>query len=57
VWGPVPRSNLIGEVFATYWPPNRISIYSVYLTVGFLGLGLIRLPLRVLRAQQRHSQR
>jgi signal peptidase I len=57
VWGPVPRSNLIGEVFATYWPPNRISIYSVYLTVGFLGLGLIRLPLRVLHAHRRHSHR
>jgi signal peptidase I len=25
VWGPVPRRNLIGQVFATYWPPNRIS--------------------------------
>jgi signal peptidase I len=25
VWGPVPRKNLIGEVFATYWPPNRLS--------------------------------
>ncbi len=25
-WGTVPRSNLIGNVFATYWPPNRISI-------------------------------
>jgi signal peptidase I len=25
-WGTVPRENLIGEVFATYWPPNRISI-------------------------------
>jgi signal peptidase I len=24
VWGPVPRSNLIGEVFFVYWPPNRI---------------------------------
>jgi signal peptidase I len=23
-WGPVPRGNLIGEVFAVYWPPNRI---------------------------------
>ena len=23
-WGPVPRSNLIGEVFFVYWPPNRI---------------------------------
>ncbi|MGH3072490.1 MAG: signal peptidase I [Gaiellaceae bacterium] len=25
-WGTVPRKNLIGKVFATYWPPNRISI-------------------------------
>lgn len=24
-WGPVPRDNLIGKVFMTYWPPNRIS--------------------------------
>jgi signal peptidase I len=27
VWGLVPRKNLIGEVFATYWPPSRISIH------------------------------
>jgi signal peptidase I len=25
VWGPVPRKNLIGKVFMTYWPPQRIS--------------------------------
>ena len=24
--GSVPRKNLIGEVFAVYWPPNRISL-------------------------------
>jgi signal peptidase I len=29
VWGAVPRKNIIGKVFATYWPPNRISIFSV----------------------------
>ena len=23
-WGAVPRENLIGEVFAVYWPPQRI---------------------------------
>jgi signal peptidase I len=23
-WGSVPRENLIGKVFAVYWPPNRI---------------------------------
>ncbi len=27
VWGPVPRKNLIGNVFATYWPPSRISFH------------------------------
>jgi signal peptidase I len=25
-WGSVPRGNLIGPVFAIYWPPNRIHI-------------------------------
>jgi signal peptidase I len=25
-WGPVPRSDLIGPVVATYWPPTRISV-------------------------------
>jgi signal peptidase I len=25
VWGSVPRDNIIGEVFMTYWPPQRIS--------------------------------
>lgn len=24
VWGPVPRASLIGEVFAVYWPPQRV---------------------------------
>jgi signal peptidase I len=24
-WGTVKRADLIGEVFAVYWPPNRIS--------------------------------
>jgi signal peptidase I len=26
-WGSVPRGNLIGPVFFTYWPPNRLSFY------------------------------
>ena len=25
-WGTVPKANLIGKVFAVYWPPARISI-------------------------------
>ena len=27
IWGSVPRSNIIGKVFATYWPPNRLSLH------------------------------
>jgi signal peptidase I len=27
MWGTVPRQNLIGKVFATYWPPNRVSLH------------------------------
>jgi signal peptidase I len=26
VWGALPRANLIGKVFAVYWPPRRISL-------------------------------
>jgi signal peptidase I len=25
-WGTVPRRNLIGKVFATYWPPQRLAL-------------------------------
>ena len=25
-WGTVPHRNLIGKVFATYWPPGRVTI-------------------------------
>lgn len=23
-WGPIPKKNIVGEAFATYWPVNRI---------------------------------
>jgi signal peptidase I len=26
-WGPVPTSWIIGEAFATYWPPDRVGIF------------------------------
>jgi signal peptidase I len=43
-WGSVARSALIGKVFMTYWPPNRISFH--YLGEG-LALGLfLYVPLR-----------
>ena len=25
-WGPVPEDWIIGEAFATYWPPKRIGL-------------------------------
>jgi signal peptidase I len=25
-WGPVPEEWIIGEAFATYWPPKRIGL-------------------------------
>ncbi len=36
-WGSVPRANLIGNVFAVYWPPNRISL-SVSAALVLLGV-------------------
>ena len=33
-WGPVRRSDLIGPVFATYWPPNRVSHGLLALLLG-----------------------
>ena len=44
-WGSVPRKNLIGEVFATYWPPNRISFHTIFQGLPFLGF-LFVVPLR-----------
>jgi signal peptidase I len=26
VWGPIPKDWVIGQAFATYWPPNRIGL-------------------------------
>jgi signal peptidase I len=23
-WGPIPEQNIVGEAFATYWPPSRV---------------------------------
>jgi signal peptidase I len=43
-WGSVTRSAIIGEVFMTYWPPNRISFHFVGAGIA-LGL-LLFVPLR-----------
>lgn len=26
-WGPVPREWIIGQAFATYWPPDRVGVF------------------------------
>jgi signal peptidase I len=44
-WGSVPRKNIIGEVFMTYWPPNRISFHAIVPGPWWLGL-VFMLPLR-----------
>jgi signal peptidase I len=44
-WGAVPRKDLIGKVFATYWPPNRISFHAILPASPWLGL-LFVIPLR-----------
>jgi signal peptidase I len=37
-WGSVPRKNIIGDVFMTYWPPNRISFHAIFPLPWWLGL-------------------
>ena len=44
-WGSVARSALIGKVFMTYWPPNRISFHAIFPTIGWFGL-VFAVPLR-----------
>ena len=44
-WGSVPRKNIIGEVFMTYWPPNRISFHTIVPVTSWIGLVFL-LPLR-----------
>jgi signal peptidase I len=44
-WGSVTRKNIIGEVFLTYWPPNRISFHAIFPLPWWAGLGFL-LPLR-----------
>jgi signal peptidase I len=44
-WGSVPRKNIIGEVFMTYWPPNRIALHVILLSPWLAGLAVL-LPLR-----------
>jgi signal peptidase I len=47
IWGPLDKGNIIGEVFAIYWPPQRIGIAAILVGAGLWPLsrfGLRRRP-------------
>jgi signal peptidase I len=50
-WGSVPRHSIIGEVFMTYWPPNRIAFHAIGagLALGFMLIVPLRRRRRFVR--------
>jgi signal peptidase I len=40
VWGALEEDRIIGEVFAIYWPPQRIGIATALVGLALLPLGL-----------------
>jgi signal peptidase I len=42
IWGPLDEDNIIGEVFAIYWPPQRIGIATILIVAGLLPLSRLR---------------
>ena len=58
-WGPVPFQNLIGPIFAIYWPPTRIWVATPGLVGGLIlaGLVLIIASFFVFGFKRRHSVR
>ncbi len=49
-WGSVPRENLIGDVFAVYWPPNRIGFVGAIAALALAGALGARRAARNLRS-------
>jgi signal peptidase I len=52
-WGSVPRKNIIGEVFMTYWPPNRLSFHVLF-PGPWWGAFFLLIPLRRRRSRLRY---
>jgi signal peptidase I len=38
-WGPLEENRIIGEVFAVYWPPQRIGLAALLVGLSLLPLG------------------
>jgi signal peptidase I len=38
-WGSLPEGRVIGQVFATYWPPRRIGLVGTVAGMSLLSLG------------------
>jgi signal peptidase I len=56
VWGLVPRKSLIGPVFATYWPLNRVSSGLWYVGAALTAFGaLAALLVQALRRDEPSS--
>jgi signal peptidase I len=52
-WGSVPKSDLIGPVIATYWPPNRISRGLLAVIAAIVLVAVAVWGVRRLRASRR----
>jgi signal peptidase I len=38
-WGPLPEERIVGEVFAVYWPPQRIGLAAILVGMSLVSLG------------------
>jgi signal peptidase I len=55
IWGPLEDDNIIGEVFAIYWPPQRIGLAAI-LVAGLWPIALLRRRLRTFMPLDRSLQ-
>jgi len=56
-WGSVARSAIIGKVFMTYWPPNRISFHAIFPLGAWVGLLAFLIPTRRRRRSSKTRRR
>ena len=56
-WGSVPFANLVGPIFAIYWPPNRIWVATPGIVGGLILAGLVAAILAFLALGFRRRRR